>query len=77
MSNELLTNKICEHIGNRFETGELDNADLVQIIEHLGGYLNLATISQYAGERRMSYNGVKKFRETKELFGVKFVIDNK
>lgn len=76
MPNELLTNKICEHISGRITSGELDNADLVQIIEHLGGYLNLQTISNYAREKGMSYNGAKRFRERVNLFGVGFVVDN-
>lgn len=49
---------------------------MVQIIEHVGGYLNLATIPDYAKANKMSYNGVKKFRETRKIFNVNFVIDN-
>lgn len=72
----MLVNKICEHLSERIESGELNNTDLVQIIEHIGGYLNLQTISKYAKENNMSYNGVKNFRNIFEIFGVKFVIDN-
>lgn len=72
----MLVNKICEHLSERIESGELNNTDLVQIIEHIGGYLNLQTISKYAKENNMSYNGVKHFRNIFEIFGVKFVIDN-
>jgi len=60
----------------QFESGNLNNNNLVQIIEHIGGLLNLQTISDYAVENSMSYNGVKKFRNVINLFGVKFVIDN-
>lgn len=49
---------------------------LVQIIELAGDYLNLQTISNYAKENNISYNGVKKCRNTVTLFDVKFVIDN-
>jgi hypothetical protein len=38
--------------------------------------LNLKTISDYAKENNLSYNGVKKCRENVEIFNVKFVIDN-
>jgi len=72
----LLVNNICEHLSTRIENGELSNDDIVQVIEHCGSYLNLCTISKYAKENKMSYNGVKKFRTIKKLFGVKFVIDN-
>ena len=76
MNNEQLTSTICEHIQQQFESGKLNNDNLVQIIEHIGGLLNLQTISDYAKENSMSYNGVKKFRNVINLFGVKFVIDN-
>ena len=56
--------------------GGLNNNDLVQIIEHIGGYLNLKTRAGYAKENNLSYNGAKKFRNNIELFGVKFIIDN-
>jgi len=52
------------------------NDFLVEFIEHAGGYLNLQTIPEYAVKHNMSYNGVKKHRTIKEIFGVKFVIDN-
>ena len=52
------------------------NVFLVQIIELAGSYLNLQTISDYAKENNMTYNGVKKCREIQTLFNTKFVIDN-
>lgn len=76
MNNELLTNTICKHIQQQFVSDNLDNSDLIQIIEHLGGLLNIQTISDYAKANCMSYNGAKKFRNVIELFGVKFIIDN-
>lgn len=72
----MLINKICEHLSQRIESGELSNDDMVQLIEHVGAYLNLATIPDYAAEHKMSYNGVKKFRRIIELFNVKLVVDN-
>jgi len=72
----MLINKILIHLSDRIEAGELTNDDIVQIIELLGGYLNLQTIPAYAKENSISYNGAKKFRKVVELFGVKFIIDN-
>ena len=72
----MLVNKICEHLSQRIENGELSNDDMVQIIECVGRYLNLQTISDYSKEHRLSYNGVKRFRSVRKLFNVKFVIDN-
>ena len=34
------------------------------------------TISDYAKQNNISYNGAKNFRDKVELFGVIFVIDN-
>ncbi len=76
MSNELFVNKICDHLSKRISSGELSNNDLVQIIEHIGGYLNLQTISNYSKSTGISYNGAKKFRTNIKLFGVKFIADN-
>lgn len=67
---------IQEHLSQRIENGELTNDELVQLIEHIGSYLNLATIPDYAKANNMSYNGVKKFRTIKTIFKTKFVIDN-
>jgi hypothetical protein len=72
----MLINNICEHLSKRIETGELSNDDMVQIIEHIGGYLILRTIAHYARAERLSYSGAKKFRQVRKIFNVKFVIDN-
>ncbi|MEO6682172.1 MAG: hypothetical protein ABIN48_05045 [Ginsengibacter sp.] len=70
-------NQICDLIsGSTEKKNGLSNADLVQIIEHTGGYLNLKTIPEYAKENGISYNGAKKFRTVRKIFNVKFVIDN-
>lgn len=58
------------------KSGDLTNADLVQIIELCGDYLNLKSITDYARDNQMSYNGVKKFRKIILLFNHKFVVDN-
>jgi hypothetical protein len=70
------TNKLLAFVSEKFEQGELDNDSLVQLIELSGNYLNLQTISKYAKDNELSYNGVKYNREIIELFNTKFVIDN-
>lgn len=70
------TDKLCKFIATKFEANELDNSSLVQIFEVMGSYLNLQTISDYAKSHGFTYNGVIKTRTIKEIFGVKFVIDN-
>lgn len=76
-----LTEKIKEHLSVRVQNSELSNDDIVSIIDHLGAYLNLMTVSDYANSCDISYNGALKRIESgkvKEynLFNVKFVIDN-
>lgn len=68
--------KLISFLDSKMYDGDFINNDLVQFIECVGKYLNLKTIPDYAKENNMSYNGVKKFREVKEILGVKFVIDN-
>lgn len=53
---ELIRERLFECIHN----GELETSDLVQIIEHLSIILNLKTLSQYAKDEQISYNGAKK-----------------
>ena len=68
--------KIKYQISELFEDGKLSNADMVQIIELCGAYLNLQSISDYAKQNGLSYNGVKNHRQIIKLFNQKFVIDN-
>jgi len=67
---------ISDLISEKVESGQLSNEELVQIIELSGSYLNLCSISDYAKENNLSYNGVKKTRKIVTLFNQKFVIDN-
>jgi len=68
--------KVLNRLMELVENNELTNADIVQIIELLGGYLNLQTIAAYAEKNGKSYNGVKKHRQIINLFGCKLVLDN-
>ena len=76
MQNTKKENIVLSRLNDLARTGELSNECLVQIIELAGGYLNLQTISEYAKENNLSYNGVKKCRNIVNLFGCKFVVDN-
>lgn len=69
--------KSIDKLGQAIQEGKWSNKGLVQLFELIGVYCNLETISDYSRRTGLSYNGVKKFRETKEIFNVKFVIDNK
>ena len=55
-----LEQKVIDRIGCLIQSGDLKQESMVQIIELVGSYLNLRTISQYAKENHLSYNGVKK-----------------
>ena len=68
--------KLIEFLDCKMLDGDFTNNDLIQFIEQCGRYLGLKTISYYAKDNNMSYNGVKKFRKTVKIFNVKFVIDN-
>lgn len=63
-------------LGESIQNGKWSNDGLVQLIELVADFLNLKTIPDYAKENHLSYNGVKKTREIREVFNVKFVIDN-
>jgi len=56
---------------------DVSNEFLVEIIKLSGNFLNLRTISDYARENNLSYQGVKTSRTIQKIFNVKFVIDNK
>ncbi len=51
------TDKTKEFIYNKFINGSLNNDSLIQIIELCGMLCNLQSISDYAKENNMSYNG--------------------
>lgn len=71
-----LAQTICNHLSERIESNQLSNDDCIRIIEHIGSYLNLQTITDYARNNKISYNGAKKFRTVKKIFNTKFILDN-
>ncbi len=79
MENSIISSngaKLISFLDEKMYDKSFTNNDLVQFIESVGKYLGLQTLPDYAKENKMSYNGVKKFREVREILGVKFVIDN-
>jgi hypothetical protein len=71
-----LINTILDRLSQYVYSGALNNDDMVQIIELIGDYLNLATRAEWARRTGKSYNGGKKFRRNIRLFGANFIIDN-
>lgn len=66
-------NKIEEYV---CKTMQRDELDIVQVFERLAPYANFKTITQYAKDNHITYNGAKKNRKITTLFGVKFIADN-
>lgn len=52
-----------------------DKKTLVQIIELAAHKLDLKTISNYAKDNNISYNGAKNFRSHLKIDGIKFVVE--
>ena len=75
-NDKALVTSICNRLTEFVLADRLSNNDLVQIIEHIGGYLNLCTRTDYAKANGVSYNAAKKFRTNIMLFGANFIIDN-
>lgn len=68
--------KLIDFLDEKMHTDNFNNTDLVQFIEAVGKYLNIQTIPDYAKEHKMSYPGVRDYRNIQTIFNVKFVIDN-
>lgn len=70
-------NELQQKLFSNFESGHISNAQLVQIIEQSAQYLNLQTLSEYAKDQGISYNGAKKRNiQTVEIGCIKFVLSN-
>lgn len=52
------------------------NSDVLQIIELGIEFLDLKTLTQYAQDNNMSYNGAKSQKDKITLFGKVFLSDN-
>ena len=68
--------KLIQFLDEKMHAGEFTNDDLVQFIEAVGKYLYLQTITDYATDHKLTYNGVKYNRNIQQIFNVKFVIEN-
>jgi len=69
---------VLNFVGEKFEKGELDNSDLVELIKLAADYLHLRPLLEICKEQKISYPGILKSRrfEVVEVIGKKFVIDN-
>lgn len=76
MQNIELKDKLILNVMKGVDQNILSNDDLIDVIKTCGAYLNLRTISNYAKDKSISYNGAKNFRESVDIFGVKFIVDN-
>lgn len=68
-----------KRLGQSIQEGKWSNDGLVELIKLSGSYLNIQTIPNYCKQTGMSYQGAKKqtaTRTVKEIFNVKFIIDN-
>ena len=75
----IITNgeKLLYFIQEKYESNNLTNEDLVQLIILGFDMLNLKTISKYASDNGKTYRGVEKFNKNiVNINGNKFVIDN-
>jgi len=69
--------ELRDNLFSSYESGEISNTDLVQIIELSSIYLNLKTITNYAKSNGISYNGALKRRLNKvKIDKQTFIIDN-
>jgi hypothetical protein len=53
------TDKLLKFVVEKFQSNELDNHSLVELIQVAGSYLNLITISDYARDEGITYEGAK------------------
>jgi hypothetical protein len=69
--------KLLHFVQGKYESSELTDSDLVQLIILGFDLLNLKTIQQYAKDNGKTYRGVSKFNKNiVTINNNKFVIDN-
>ena len=69
MENTNINKDLVDLVGHIIYDNGVDNEVLIQIIELCGNAMNLQTISDHAKENNLTYNGVKKCRTIRNLFG--------
>lgn len=70
-------NELQSKLFENYQNGDVTNDQLVQIIEQSALYLNLRTITNYAKENKISYNGALKRKLNKVIIDNQtFIIDN-
>lgn len=69
---------VLNFVAVKFEKGELDNSDLVELIKLCSDYLHLRPLLEVCKEQKISYPGILKSKrfEVVEIIGKKFIIDN-
>lgn len=71
---QLIVNKLTSCCHN----GELDNAEMANIIETVSWYLNLKTLSRYAKDHGITPAGASQRKlDRVTIAGVKLIIDNR
>jgi DNA-binding MurR/RpiR family transcriptional regulator len=69
--------KLLYFVQDKYESNELSDSDLVQLIILNFDLLNLKTIQQFAKDNKKTYSGVSRFsKNIIDINGNKYVIDN-
>ena len=68
--------RMLDRLSEYVYDSQVSNEFLVQLIELAGSFSHLQTIPDYAKEKKLTYNGVKKTRQIRTIFNIKLVIDN-
>lgn len=70
-------NGLRDELFQNYESGEISDEQLVQLIELASNYLNLKTITNYAKANKITYNGALKRKLHKiTIDKITFIIDN-
>ena len=63
-------------LGESIQSGKWSNAGLVQLIELSVSYLNPVPMLDFAKQKGISYNGLKKQKKAVKILNQKYIIDN-
>jgi hypothetical protein len=74
MKKPVTSAQITDRLFKLMHEGKIEKADLVQIFEHTASILNARTLSNYARDNGISYNGAKLQKEMAVINGIKFII---
>ena len=68
--------KSLENFEKAIINGKFSTEGLVHFFELCGQYLNVCSLTEYAKQNRLSYNGAKKRKQTRNLNGIKYLVNN-